>query len=311
MTLNAQGLQGKNRFKKFVRAVLEWGRKDLVHVWCVQEHRFSPEKVAERERMCTVKGLKLIVSPSTATIGTDGKTYYSGGTLVIIYEAAATHLETLTSESGITRVKIEHQGMEHIVASLYAPAQPLARVDFYNSLKAKAGNTNKLCKDTIAGGDFNFVPDATLDVQGPNSLRYSNIGAKIGSDAMSSYALHDYRREQLGLECPAWCPPRVADLLVFDHAGTRCGRVPRSLLQAGPPQGNCRAASGVSPGGALSISAHDSSTSMSPMLCGWVAKVGALLADAQRGRSYACEAEPDARRRGGCVGCLDSYRRVS
>ena len=75
MTLNAQGLQGKNRFKKFARAVLEWGRKDLAHVWCVQEHRFSPEKVAERERMCTVKGLKLIVSPSTATIGTDGRTY--------------------------------------------------------------------------------------------------------------------------------------------------------------------------------------------------------------------------------------------
>ena len=95
MTLNAQGLQGKNRFKKFVRAVLEWGRKDLVHVWCVQEHRFSPEKVAERERMCTVKGLKLIASPSTATIGTDGKTYYSGGTLVIIYAPTATHLETM------------------------------------------------------------------------------------------------------------------------------------------------------------------------------------------------------------------------
>jgi hypothetical protein len=88
--------------------------------------------------------------------------------------------------------------MEHTIASIYAPAQPLPRIDFFNSLGVL---TNKLCKDTITGGDFNFVPDAaTLDVQGPNSLRYANLGAKIGSEAMSSYALHDYRREQLGLE---------------------------------------------------------------------------------------------------------------
>ena len=77
----------------------------------------------------------------------------------MIYEAAATYLETLSTECGITRVKIDHQGMEHTIASIYAPAQPLPRIDFFNSLKAKTGDaSNKLCKDTITGGDFNFVP---------------------------------------------------------------------------------------------------------------------------------------------------------
>ena len=162
MTLNAQGLQGKSRFRNFVRAVLDWGRRDEAHVWCVQEHRISPDKIANKERLCATKGLKLVASPSTTTVGADGRTHYSGGTLIIIYEAAASYLATLTTESGLTRVKIDHQGMEHIVASVYAPAQPLQRIDFFNALKAKTGDaTSKLCKDTIAGGDFNFVPDAT------------------------------------------------------------------------------------------------------------------------------------------------------
>ena len=69
MTLNAQGLQGKNRFKRFTRVALEWARRDIVHVWCIQEHRFLPDSVADRERLCATKGLKLIVSPATATIG--------------------------------------------------------------------------------------------------------------------------------------------------------------------------------------------------------------------------------------------------
>ena len=77
MTLNAQGLQGKNSFKKFVRVALEWARADATHVWCIQEHNFTPESVADRERLCATKGLKLIVSPATATVGADGKTYYS------------------------------------------------------------------------------------------------------------------------------------------------------------------------------------------------------------------------------------------
>ena len=200
MSVNANGLQGKNRFKRFLASALTWARKGDLHVICAQEHQFPPNTVDDRKRLCSTKGFKLIVSPATCTTGADGRTHYSGGTFILIHEAQVTHCETLISEQGLTRVKVEHHGMEHIVASIYAPSKPIQRVDFYTSLKAKSTGSSKLCSDTIAGGDFNFVPDVTLDVQSSNPLAYKNIGGKIGSEAMASYSLHDYRREQLGQE---------------------------------------------------------------------------------------------------------------
>ena len=56
----------------------------------------------------------------------------------------------------------------------------------------------KLTTHTIAGGDWNCVPDVTLDVQSSNPLRYQNTGARVLSQSMRSKGLVDERREQLG-----------------------------------------------------------------------------------------------------------------
>ena len=74
---------------------------------------------------------------------------------------------------------------------VYAPAQPLQRVDF-NSLRGKLDNT------THVGGDWNCVPDVTLDVDSVNPLSYANRGATLLGDIVGNLALNDIRREQLG-----------------------------------------------------------------------------------------------------------------
>ena len=53
-------------------------------------------------------------------------------------------------------------------------------------------------KDWILGGDWNCVPDTTLDVQSTKPLSYANIGATLLGDITREVGLHDFRREQLG-----------------------------------------------------------------------------------------------------------------
>ena len=47
------------------------------------------------------------------------------------------------------------------------------------------------------GGDWNCVPDVTLDVQSKDPLRYKNVGGELLEEVMASAELHDFRRTQL------------------------------------------------------------------------------------------------------------------
>ena len=49
-------------------------------------------------------------------------------------------------------------------------------------------------------GDWNCVPDVTLDVQSANPLAYANVGAALLGDITAGVGLVDFRREQLGDE---------------------------------------------------------------------------------------------------------------
>jgi hypothetical protein len=62
--------------------------------------------------------------------------------------------------------------------------------------------SKELTSKTYAGGDWNCVPDVTLDVDSDNPLRYhaQNQGADILETIMSNIGLTDERREQLGME---------------------------------------------------------------------------------------------------------------
>ena len=68
------------------------------------------------------------------------------------------------------------------------PDSPTAkRVDFINDLK------NRLPKYTITGGDWNVVPDVTVDRRGPNALQNANVGAAALADAVDALKIYDIR----------------------------------------------------------------------------------------------------------------------
>ena len=86
-------------------------------------------------------------------------------------------------------------GTEIEVASAYAPAvSGVARVDYINDIEAR------MTPMTWVGGDWNCVPDVTLDVDSPNPMGYPNAGADAIEKAMENLGLVDERREQLQQE---------------------------------------------------------------------------------------------------------------
>ena len=69
----------------------------------------------------------------------------------------------------MTRVCLEWQGREYDIASIYAPNDKSKRLDFFSHL------AQRLTEHTIVGGDWNCVPDVTLDVKSNNPLGYPNL----------------------------------------------------------------------------------------------------------------------------------------
>ena len=119
------------------------------------------------------------------------------GVLILTNNKLVSVKKTNVCKPGLVRITITWGGKEMSVASVYAPAKPLQRVEFFNTT-IRNGLTTK----TFAGGDWNCVPDVTLDVQGANPLAYhaSNQGASLLDHLMSTkHMLSDTRREQLGM----------------------------------------------------------------------------------------------------------------
>ena len=65
------------------------------------------------------------------------------------------------------------------------------------SVNMFGGLGRRLSTDTIVGGDWNCVPDVTLDVKSKDPLSYPNVGATLLASEMSDLGLYDIRREQL------------------------------------------------------------------------------------------------------------------
>ena len=91
-------------------------------------------------------------------------------------------------------VEVEWTGREFRFLNCYVPVRPLERVEFLNRLR------KYLTPKTFAAGDWNCVPDVTLDVQSKNPLGYKNIGAQLLEERMSEVGLIDEWREHLGEE---------------------------------------------------------------------------------------------------------------
>ena len=106
-------------------------------------------------------------------------------------------VSTVCATGSMTVITTEKNGVSMRVASVYAPVRPLARVDFFH------GDLRKyMSGGTYAGGDWNCVPDPTLDVQAGSVHSYAskNQGIKLLAEIMEECECYDVRREQLGNE---------------------------------------------------------------------------------------------------------------
>ena len=186
-TLNVRGLQSPGAWRDFLEATVRWTRRKRVRVLAVQEHNLHPDEHGNRVREASMMGWQLFVS--YAARGVDGK--YWGGALIMVANDIKVHREVANRE-GLMAVSLNLSDEEYTVASIYAPVNPSKRVDFINDLK------NRLPKYTIAGGDWNVVPDVTVDRRGPNALQNANVGAAALAAAADTLKIFDIRREQLG-----------------------------------------------------------------------------------------------------------------
>jgi hypothetical protein len=118
-----------------------------------------------------------------------------GGVLMISYDEKVTRKKVTHAEPGLLRQLYDWNGKELDVVTVHAPANGAAREKFFDKvLKRHVGKNSLLC------GDFNCVPDPTLDVVSRNPLVYDNAGARTLGEVVDACGLVDERREQLGNE---------------------------------------------------------------------------------------------------------------
>ena len=96
--------------------------------------------------------------------------------------------QRFATSPGIIKKQVEWGDRTLEVACVYAPSEAAKRVTFFNNVLSK-----ELTSKTYAGGDWNCVPDVTLDVDSDNPLRYhaQNQGADILETIMSNIGLTD------------------------------------------------------------------------------------------------------------------------
>ena len=151
----------------------------------VQEHNLHPDRLAELERSAVGMGLTLVVGFAPAA--PDG--VHRGGVMCLSFDKECKVERVVERSADLVRVVIEAGGRKHDVAGVYAPAKPGERVDMFRGLAAR------LSEATIVGGDWNCVPDVTLDVKSDNALNYPNVGAALLASEMDSVNLYDIRLE--------------------------------------------------------------------------------------------------------------------
>ena len=191
MSINLRGAQEGNRFAALIRNADKWRAKEGVTVICAQEHNLDPAREDELQRIAASRGFRAVFGFAPAQ-GQNG--VHWGGTLILCDERSVSVSHVHVETEDLTRVSIEWNGRKWDIASVYVPVSPAKRLTFIATL------TTKLTKQTIVGGDWNCVPDVTLDASGPNALNYRNIGATALDTALAQLELLDIRREQLGNE---------------------------------------------------------------------------------------------------------------
>ena len=169
MTLNGRGAQQRGMFANIVFEFTKWRDARGLNVLVFQEHNMSPDKNDELQRLATSKNIKLVI----AFAPDNGSGQHPGGVLMLIDEKTLQYKNTLHNEDGFVMIRAEWGGDNIEIAGVYAPVSNAGTIkaDFFKKMKGK------ITQDTFVGGDWNCVPDVTLDVESSNPLGYRNKGA--------------------------------------------------------------------------------------------------------------------------------------
>jgi len=187
LTLNVGGLQDKGKLRNFILTARKWMKEFNIDIILIQEHNLHPSRDLEIQRIS--KGLKIIIS--YAPKGTDGNHW--GGVMSIFSEDSTSNATKREEIAGsFLSTSFEWSASTFQISNVYAPVRPTERLTFFNTIKTRITN------DMIMGGDWNCVPDVTLDVQSRSPLTYANIGGALLESIINDVDLIDIRREQLG-----------------------------------------------------------------------------------------------------------------
>ena len=191
MTLNARGVAGAHTLRDLLVKFAEWAKSHGLAIICLQEHNLDPKNFSDHRRLAKAMGFTLEIVHGRA----DDVHSQRGGVLMVSYDEKVTRKKVKHSEPGLLRQLYDWNGKELDVVTVYAPANGAARDKFFDKvLRHHVGMNSLLC------GDFNCVPDPTLDVVSRNPLAYDNAGARTLGEVVDACGLVDERREQLGDE---------------------------------------------------------------------------------------------------------------
>ena len=189
-TYNARGLQGSGQWKKFLQAATPWCDRRNIGVLILQEHNWHPSTEQKRREEAAEVGAVLVIG--WARVGDTGM--YRGGVAMLIFTDRNQLVRVVGTSHDLVTVVVAQGEHEVTVQGVYLPADPRERMEAIGAV------ADELKVGAVVGGDWNCVPDVTLDVQGANALAYPNVGAQALAEAMRSVELFDIRREQLGNE---------------------------------------------------------------------------------------------------------------
>jgi len=190
VSLNVRGLGDTKGFAKLLQLLQRLKKKHEIGVMCIQEHNLNPNRDEDIRTMSKIAGFTAVTTYGRA----DDPDSQRGGVMTLVTDSLLTVKSTVIAEPGVIILDVEWGAKQLTVGNVYAPAQPLGRIDFFNWLR------RNITDDTYIGGDWNCVPDTTLDVDSNNPLGYKNTGISILNDIIVSKKLIDERREQLGNE---------------------------------------------------------------------------------------------------------------
>ena len=162
--MNINGCQDRGKYASLLYHLNKWTQQSIAHVWGIQEHNLNPADHKIHMRLAKDKEFKLVIAYAKQNNGGG----HTGGTLFLISMRHATLIQSKEHDPGALEIQVDFGGAQHYLFNSYTPVSTIPRIDYLNKIKTK------LHEKMIGMGDWNCVPNVTLDVQSANPLKYPN-----------------------------------------------------------------------------------------------------------------------------------------